>query len=166
MGTIETPKGKPVVVRGQGIALKNIHLENGKCPPEKRKNIESENKWQSCRSYIFLYFFSCVCIKLHDIALQYEYFYHSFTSIHKSTNCVLYIYMFSFQVWSHIRRPVGVVIGMLSQFFLLPLAAFSIIILLRLDPLYATGMLVLACSPGGVTSNIFSYFCDGDISLR
>lgn len=78
----------------------------------------------------------------------------------------IYIYMFSFQVWSHIRRPVGVVIGMLSQFFLLPLAAFSIIILLRLDPLYATGMLVLACSPGGVTSNIFSYFCDGDISLR
>lgn len=69
------------------------------------------------------------------------------------------------EVWSHISRPVGVLIGMLSQFCLLPLAAFSIIVLLHLDPLYATGMLVLACSPGGVTSNIFSYFCDGDISL-
>ncbi|GIY46422.1 hypothetical protein CDAR_585861 [Caerostris darwini] len=69
------------------------------------------------------------------------------------------------EVWSHIRTPVGVLIGMLSQFCLLPLAAFTLIVLLGMDPLYATGMLVLACSPGGVTSNIFSYFCDGDISL-
>ncbi|XP_042907363.1 ileal sodium/bile acid cotransporter isoform X1 [Parasteatoda tepidariorum] len=69
------------------------------------------------------------------------------------------------EVWNHLSRPIGVVIGMLSQFCLLPLSAFIIILLLRLDPLYATGMLVLACSPGGVTSNIFSYFCDGDISL-
>ncbi|GFY43890.1 hypothetical protein TNIN_344791 [Trichonephila inaurata madagascariensis] len=69
------------------------------------------------------------------------------------------------EVWSHIRTPIGVLIGMLSQFCLLPLAAFTIIVVLGMDPLYATGMLVLACSPGGVTSNIFSYFCDGDISL-
>ncbi|XP_054712520.1 ileal sodium/bile acid cotransporter-like [Uloborus diversus] len=69
------------------------------------------------------------------------------------------------EVWNHLSRPIGVLIGMLSQFCLLPLAAFTIIVSLKLDPLYATGMLVLACCPGGVTSNIFSYFCDGDISL-
>ncbi|XP_054720616.1 ileal sodium/bile acid cotransporter-like [Uloborus diversus] len=69
------------------------------------------------------------------------------------------------QLWIHIRRPVGIVIGMCSQFVLLPLSAFCLIKILNLGILHATGLLLLACSPGGVTSNIFTYFCDGDISL-
>ena len=70
------------------------------------------------------------------------------------------------KVWGHIKRPIGVLIGMLSQFILLPFAAFCLIIVLDFDPLHSAGMIVLACSPGGVTSNIFTYFCDGDLSLR
>ncbi|UYV81018.1 hypothetical protein LAZ67_19002537 [Cordylochernes scorpioides] len=69
------------------------------------------------------------------------------------------------QVWHHVRRPWSVLIGMLSQFVLLPLSAFCLISGLGLSPLHGTGMLLLSCSPGGVTSNIFAYFCDGDISL-
>lgn len=69
------------------------------------------------------------------------------------------------EVWQHIKKPIGACIGMCSQFILLPLGAFCLILSLRLDPLHATGMLVLSCSPGGVTSNIFTYFCDGDVSL-
>ncbi|UYV81016.1 hypothetical protein LAZ67_19002533 [Cordylochernes scorpioides] len=68
-------------------------------------------------------------------------------------------------VWHHVRRPWSVLIGMLSQFVLLPLSAFCLISGLGLSPLHGTGMLLLSCSPGGVTSNIFAYFCDGDISL-
>lgn len=73
---------------------------------------------------------------------------------------------FFLQLWMHIRRPIGIIIGMLSQFVLLPLSAFILIKVLGLGILHATGLLLLACSPGGVTSNIFTYFCDGDISLR
>ncbi|KAF8785178.1 ileal sodium/bile acid cotransporter-like [Argiope bruennichi] len=69
------------------------------------------------------------------------------------------------QLWLHVRRPIGIVIGMCSQFVLLPLSAFCLIKVLKLGILHATGLLLLACSPGGVTSNIFTYFCDGDISL-
>ncbi|KAG8180254.1 hypothetical protein JTE90_011169 [Oedothorax gibbosus] len=69
------------------------------------------------------------------------------------------------QLWMHVRRPIGIIIGMLSQFVLLPLSAFVLIKVLGLGILHATGLLLLACSPGGVTSNIFTYFCDGDISL-
>ncbi|KAH9399633.1 hypothetical protein TYRP_017622, partial [Tyrophagus putrescentiae] len=69
------------------------------------------------------------------------------------------------QVWSHVRRPVGVLIGMLSQFVLLPFSAYCLIVIFKLDPLHATGLLILACSPGGVTSNIFAYFLEGDLSL-
>ncbi|XP_067136063.1 ileal sodium/bile acid cotransporter-like [Centruroides vittatus] len=69
------------------------------------------------------------------------------------------------EIWQHIRRPIGVVIGMVSQFVLLPLSAFGLIQAFGLNALHGTGMLLLACSPGGVTSSIFTYFCDGDISL-
>lgn len=55
---------------------------------------------------------------------------------------------------------------MISQFILLPACAYFLIIVFNIDPLHATGLLILACSPGGVTSNVFAYFCEGDLSLR
>ena len=70
------------------------------------------------------------------------------------------------QVWNHVRKPIGVVSGMVSQFLLLPLAAYLLITSLDISPLHASGLLVLASSPGGVTSNIFTFFNDGDLSLR
>lgn len=73
--------------------------------------------------------------------------------------------VFFFQLWQHVRRPVGILVGLLSQFVLLPLSAYLLITALGLGILHATGLLLLACSPGGVTSNIFTYFCEGDISL-
>lgn len=69
------------------------------------------------------------------------------------------------QVWSHVKKPIGVLSGMLSQFVLLPLAAYLMIITLDIGPLHAAGLLILASSPGGVTSNVFTFFCDGDLSL-
>lgn len=69
------------------------------------------------------------------------------------------------QVWSHVKKPIGVISGMVSQFVLLPLAAYTLITTLGIGPLHAAGLLVLASSPGGVTSNIFTFFNDGDLSL-
>uniref|UniRef100_T1JMM4 Uncharacterized protein n=1 Tax=Strigamia maritima TaxID=126957 RepID=T1JMM4_STRMM len=69
------------------------------------------------------------------------------------------------EVYHHLRRPIGVVTGMLSQFVLLPLVGFGISHALKLSPYHAIGLLVLTCSPGGTTSNIFTYFTDGDVSL-
>lgn len=69
------------------------------------------------------------------------------------------------QVWSHVKKPIGVLSGMLSQFVLLPFAAYMLIVTLDIGPLHAAGLLILASSPGGVTSNVFTFFCDGDLSL-
>ncbi|XP_074597910.1 ileal sodium/bile acid cotransporter-like [Brevipalpus obovatus] len=69
------------------------------------------------------------------------------------------------EVWDHLRKPVGIITGMLSQFFLLPFSAYCLVHALEIDPLHAAGLLILASSPGGVTSNLFTYFCDGDVSL-
>lgn len=70
------------------------------------------------------------------------------------------------KVWSHVRKPVGVLTGMVSQFLLLPFSAYCLVHILAIEPLHAAGLLILASSPGGVTSNLFTYFCDGDVSLR
>jgi hypothetical protein len=66
----------------------------------------------------------------------------------------------------HLRRPIGAAIGMLAQFIVLPLVTFGFAHALQLEPVAAIGMLVMGSCPGGSTSNIFSYWADGDVPLR
>lgn len=86
---------------------------------------------------------------------------------------VLLVIMFSVgcqinvkDLFAHLRRPFGIVIGAVAQFVLLPLLAFGAGHALQLPPLQALGMLVMSCCPGGSTSNIFTYWVDGDVPLR
>ena len=69
-------------------------------------------------------------------------------------------------VWKHMKRPVGVVIGLCGQFFVLPLCAFGFAHALSLEPEAAIGTIVLSTCPGGTVSNIVTYWNDGDVSLR
>lgn len=71
-----------------------------------------------------------------------------------------------FKLLEHLRRPVGAAIGMLAQFIVLPLVTFGFAHALQLEPIAAVGMLVMGCCPGGSTSNMFSYWADGDVPLR
>ncbi|PRD25013.1 UNVERIFIED_CONTAM: Solute carrier family 10 member 6 [Trichonephila clavipes] len=70
------------------------------------------------------------------------------------------------QLWNHIRRPVGLSIGIVSQFGIKPLAAFAVLLAFGVEGLHATGVLIISCCPGGVLSNTFTYFSDGDLPLR
>ncbi|KAJ6215683.1 hypothetical protein RDWZM_010183 [Blomia tropicalis] len=69
------------------------------------------------------------------------------------------------EVINHLKRPTAVIVCLIAQFFMVPFIAYCLIVSLRLDVLHATGLLILACCPGGVTSNIFTYMADGDLSL-
>lgn len=69
------------------------------------------------------------------------------------------------EMWAHLRRPFGVAVGMLCQFVMMPLLAFGLLTAMRLTGLYAIGMLIMACCPGGTVSNVFAYFVDGDVPL-
>lgn len=64
-----------------------------------------------------------------------------------------------------LKRPQGVAVGMLCQFGLMPLIAYSLGLLLNLSPGASLGLLVMGCVPGGTTSNIFTYFSKGDLAL-
>lgn len=63
------------------------------------------------------------------------------------------------------QRPYPVIAGLIGQILLLPLLAFGLGYLFRLEPLFFIGLVLIACSPGGSSSNIFSMLAKGDVAL-
>jgi len=70
-----------------------------------------------------------------------------------------------------LRRPWGLIIGWLTQFGIMPLLAFFLIItfLFQLPKEYAIpvaiGAMIMGSVPAGTTSNIFTYFSKGNLAL-
>jgi bile acid transporter len=63
------------------------------------------------------------------------------------------------------RKPKGVLIGFVSQFGLMPLIAFTLAVVLNLQPSFAIALILVGCLPGGTTSNMFTYFSRGSVAL-
>jgi BASS family bile acid:Na+ symporter len=63
------------------------------------------------------------------------------------------------------QYPKALVIGIVCQMIVLPLIGLGVIQLIPLTPALAVGLMVLAFSPGGVTSNMFTYLSRGDLAL-
>lgn len=66
------------------------------------------------------------------------------------------------------QRPKPVIVGLIGQIILLPLIAWLIIlspITNNLSPLFVIGTMLVACSPGGSSSNVFSMLAKGDVAL-
>lgn len=68
------------------------------------------------------------------------------------------------------QRPKPVLIGLFGQIVLLPLIAWGIIQCLSafelpLSALFIIGIMLVACSPGGSSSNVFSMLAKGDVAL-
>jgi BASS family bile acid:Na+ symporter len=68
-----------------------------------------------------------------------------------------FLYVFSYRI--------PLLVGLVAQIAGLPLAAVVTIQLFDLPPEYALGLMIIACSPGGATSNLFSYLMKGDVAL-
>ena len=64
-----------------------------------------------------------------------------------------------------LKRPQGLAIGVVSQYGIMPLIGFLLITFLPLGEAIAIGVLIMACMPGGTTSNIFTYFSKGNLAL-
>lgn len=61
--------------------------------------------------------------------------------------------------------PKAVIVGLTNQIILLPVVAIIIVMLLPLEPVFAMGLMLVAASPGGATSNLISHLAKGDTAL-
>ncbi|CAI5656582.1 unnamed protein product [Oreochromis niloticus] len=69
------------------------------------------------------------------------------------------------KLWSHIKRPWGIIIGFLCQFGIMPFTAFALSLAFRVEAVQAVVIIIMGCCPGGSNSNIICYWLDGDMDL-
>lgn len=63
------------------------------------------------------------------------------------------------------RSPRAVMVGLCGQIVLLPAVGLGLIWVFDIDPVMAVGLMLIACSPGGSSSNVFSALAGGDVAL-
>jgi len=63
------------------------------------------------------------------------------------------------------RYPKAFAVGILNQMIVLPLIAFVIVSIFKLEADLSIGIMILACCPGGVTSNMITKIAKGDTAL-
>lgn len=69
------------------------------------------------------------------------------------------------------KRPFDILIGAVAQFTIMPLVAYALSWLFSQVPAFApystamaVGIILVGCCPGGVSSNIMSFLCKGDVA--
>ena len=63
-----------------------------------------------------------------------------------------------------VSRPFDLLIGACAQYILMPLIAWTLTKAFHLDTAITVGIILVGCCPGGVSSNIMSYLCKGDVA--
>lgn len=64
-----------------------------------------------------------------------------------------------------VQNPKAMCVGMLGQLVLLPLLAYGMATWMHLQPIFFIGLVLIACCPGGSSSNVFSKLAKGDVAL-
>lgn len=59
----------------------------------------------------------------------------------------------------------SILIGLFGQLIVLPVMAFCVAKSFGLTPVFFIGIMLIACSPGGSSSNVFSLLAKGDVAL-
>jgi BASS family bile acid:Na+ symporter len=63
------------------------------------------------------------------------------------------------------ERPKAVLTGFVGQIVLLPLIGLAIGYGFQMEAVFFLGVMLIACSPGGSSSNVFSMLAGGDVAL-
>jgi len=64
-----------------------------------------------------------------------------------------------------VRHPWPIVVALFGQLILLPAIALGLAYLFGLPPVFFIGLVLIACCPGGSSSNVFSKLAGGDVAL-
>ena len=64
-----------------------------------------------------------------------------------------------------VKSPKGVVIGVLSQFIIMPSLGFTLASVTNFPPEIAAGIILIGCSPSGLASNVMAYLAKANLAL-
>ena len=64
-----------------------------------------------------------------------------------------------------IKMPKGVLIGIFSQFTIMPLVGFTIARIFNFPPEIAAGIILIGCVPSGLASNVMSFLARANLAL-
>ena len=64
-----------------------------------------------------------------------------------------------------LKSPKPVIVGIISQFFLIPFITFLLVIIINPEPSIALGMMIVGACPGGNISNFMSKLAGGNTAL-
>ena len=62
-------------------------------------------------------------------------------------------------------HPKDILLGCVAQFTVMPILAFVLARLFRLDPALTAGVVLVGTCPGGTASNVITYLAKGDVAL-
>lgn len=63
------------------------------------------------------------------------------------------------------RSPWATIVGVVGQLVLVPLVGVGVALLFGLSPMLALGVVLVAATPGGATSNLITYLSRGNVAL-
>lgn len=64
-----------------------------------------------------------------------------------------------------LQQPRNLLLGTCAQFGIMPLLAWALVEIFDLPRGIAAGLILVGCCPGGVSSNIMSFLCKGDVAF-
>lgn len=64
-----------------------------------------------------------------------------------------------------IRKPKGMLTGIICQYTAMPLAGFMLAWVFELDPMIAAGIVLVGSCPGGTASNVITFLSRGNLAL-
>jgi bile acid:Na+ symporter, BASS family len=64
-----------------------------------------------------------------------------------------------------LKMPKGVILGVTSHFFFMPLMAFIITMVFKFPPEIAAGIILIGCTPSGLASNVMAFIAKANLAL-
>jgi BASS family bile acid:Na+ symporter len=64
-----------------------------------------------------------------------------------------------------IKMPLGVIIGVVGHYLIMPLVGFAVAHLFNFPPEIAAGIILVGCCPSGLASNVMSYLARANLAL-